>query len=82
MLLQHLRYLVALARERHFARAADACQVAQPTLSEGIRQLEEDLGVPIVERRQRYQGLTHNGVSSGSAPSHKLPHSHLDDTGG
>jgi DNA-binding transcriptional LysR family regulator len=61
MLLQHLRYLVALAREKHFARAAEACQVAQPTLSEGIRQLEEDLGVPIVERRQRYQGLTPAG---------------------
>jgi len=62
MLLQHLRYLVALARERHFARAAEACGVAQPTLSEGIRQLEDDLGVPIVERRQRYQGLTPGGT--------------------
>jgi DNA-binding transcriptional LysR family regulator len=62
MLIQHLRYLVALARERHFARAAESCGVAQPTLSEGIRQLEDDLGVPIVERRQRYQGLTPAGT--------------------
>jgi DNA-binding transcriptional LysR family regulator len=62
MLIQHLRYLVALARERHFARAAESCRVAQPTLSEGIRQLEDDLGVPIVERRQRYQGLTPAGT--------------------
>jgi hypothetical protein len=37
MLIQHLRYLVALARERHFARAAESCGVAQPTLSEGIK---------------------------------------------
>lgn len=62
MLTQHLRYLVALARERHFARAAEACRVAQPTLSEGIKQLEDDLGVPIVDRRQRYQGLTPAGT--------------------
>jgi len=62
MLIQHLRYLVALARERHFARAAETCRVAQPTLSEGIKQLEDDLGVPIVERRQRYQGLTPAGT--------------------
>jgi DNA-binding transcriptional LysR family regulator len=62
MVLQHLRYLVALARDRHFARAAETCGVAQPTLSEGIRQLEDDLGIPIVERRQRYQGLTPAGT--------------------
>lgn len=61
MLIQHLRYLVALARERHFARAADACSVTQPTLSEGIKHLEEELGVPIVERGHRYQGLTPAG---------------------
>jgi DNA-binding transcriptional LysR family regulator len=62
MVLQHLRYLVALARDRHFARAAETCGVAQPTLSEGIRQLEDDLGIPIVDRRQRYQGLTPAGT--------------------
>jgi DNA-binding transcriptional LysR family regulator len=61
VLVQRLRYLVALARERHFARAATACHVTQPTLSEGIRHLEDELGVPIVERGQRYQGLTQAG---------------------
>ena len=61
MLVQRLRYLVALARERHFARAAAACRVTQPTLSEGIKHLEDELGVPIVDRGQRYQGLTQAG---------------------
>ncbi|MEY2936873.1 MAG: hypothetical protein RL033_7622 [Pseudomonadota bacterium] len=61
MLLQHLRYLVTLAEERHFARAARACHVSQPTLSEGIKHLEEFLGVPIAERNQRFQGLTPAG---------------------
>jgi len=61
VLVQRLRYLVALARERHFARAASACRVTQPTLSEGIKHLEDELGVPIVERGQRYQGLTQAG---------------------
>jgi DNA-binding transcriptional LysR family regulator len=40
MLLRQLEYLVALARERHFARAADACYVSQPSLSAAIRRLE------------------------------------------
>lgn len=61
MLVQRLRYLIALARERHFARAANACRVTQPTLSEGIKHLEDELGVPIVERGQRYRGLTQEG---------------------
>jgi DNA-binding transcriptional LysR family regulator len=61
MLVQRLRYLIALAHERHFARAANACRVTQPTLSEGIKHLEDELGVPIVERGQRYQGLTPAG---------------------
>lgn len=43
MLFRQLEYLVALAHERHFARAAEACGVAQPSLSEGIRKLEEEL---------------------------------------
>jgi DNA-binding transcriptional LysR family regulator len=56
--IRQLRYLVSLARERHFARAAEACGVAQPTLSAGLRQLEEELGVPIVERGNRFKGFT------------------------
>lgn len=58
---RQLQYLVALAREKHFTRAANACHVTQPTLSGRIRQLELELGVPIVERGQRYQGLTPEG---------------------
>lgn len=59
--IRQLQYLVALAREKHFTRAANACNVTQPTLSGRIRQLELELGVPIVERGQRYQGLTPEG---------------------
>jgi len=59
--IRQLRYLVALARERHFARAAETCGVAQPTLSAGLRHLEEGLGVLIVERGNRFKGLTSEG---------------------
>ncbi|HEY1888359.1 MAG TPA: LysR substrate-binding domain-containing protein [Roseiarcus sp.] len=61
MVLRQLEYLAALAREKHFGRAADACHVSQPTLSAAIRLLEEDLGAPIVERGHRYVGLTPQG---------------------
>ncbi len=61
MIVRYLEYLVALARERHFARAASACNVTQPTLSAGIKQLEESLHVLIVERRQRFVGFTPEG---------------------
>ena len=61
MVIRHLQYLTALARERHFARAAAVCNVTQPTLSAGIKQLEESLGVLIVERGQRFLGLTAEG---------------------
>ncbi len=59
--IRQLRYLVSLARERHFARAAEACGVAQPTLSAGLRHLEENLGVMVVERGNRFKGLTPEG---------------------
>jgi DNA-binding transcriptional LysR family regulator len=62
VLLQNLRYLDALAREQHFARAAVACQVTQPTLSAGIKQLEEELGLLVVQRGQRFEGLTPEGL--------------------
>lgn len=61
MQLQHLTYLVALVREAHFGRAADACHVSQPTLSAGIRRLEDEVGFPIVRRGRRYEGLTPEG---------------------
>jgi LysR family hydrogen peroxide-inducible transcriptional activator len=50
MTLTELKYIVAVARERHFGRAAEACHVSQPTLSVGIRKLEEELGVLLFER--------------------------------
>jgi DNA-binding transcriptional LysR family regulator len=62
MLLRNLRYLEALAREQHFARAAKTCDVTQPTLSAGIKQLEEELGLLIVQRGQRFHGLTPEGL--------------------
>jgi LysR family hydrogen peroxide-inducible transcriptional activator len=48
--LTELRYIVAVARERHFGRAAEACFVSQPTLSVAVKKLEEELGVTLFER--------------------------------
>jgi DNA-binding transcriptional LysR family regulator len=62
MVIKQLIYVAALAREKHFGRAAKSCNVSQPTLSAAVRQLEDELGVPIVERGQRFQGLTQEGV--------------------
>lgn len=59
--IRQLHYLIALAREKHFTRAAKICNITQPTLSGRIRQLEEELGVSIVRRGQRYLGLTAEG---------------------
>jgi LysR family hydrogen peroxide-inducible transcriptional activator len=50
MTLTELRYIVAVAREHHFGKAAKACHVSQPTLSVAIKKLEEELGVSIFER--------------------------------
>lgn len=50
MTLTELKYIVAIARERHFGKAADACHVAQPTLSVAVKKLEEELGVKLFER--------------------------------
>ncbi|MFC6012938.1 LysR family transcriptional regulator [Nocardia lasii] len=61
MLFRQLEYFVALARERHFARAAAACYVSQPALSEAIRKLEHELGVPLVRRARTFEGLTPEG---------------------
>lgn len=58
MNLQDLRYLVAVAETRHFGRAAEACNVAQPTLSSQIRKLEEELGVTLLERTNKRVDLT------------------------
>ncbi|ARN81554.1 LysR family transcriptional regulator [Methylocystis bryophila] len=61
MLIRHLSFFATLAREKHFARTAEICNVTQPTLSIAIRKLENDLGVPLVRRGHRYVGLTPEG---------------------
>ncbi|KRG58440.1 LysR substrate-binding domain-containing protein [Stenotrophomonas nitritireducens] len=61
MNLRDLKYLVALAEHKHFGRAAAACFVSQPTLSTQIKKLEEELGVPLVERAPRKVMLTPAG---------------------
>jgi DNA-binding transcriptional LysR family regulator len=61
MFIRQLEYLVTLAREKHFAKAAEACRVSQPALSSGIRSLEKELGVMIVQRGRRFLGLTAEG---------------------
>ena len=58
---RQLRYFVALARYRHFGRAAEACAVSQPALSVQIKDLEADLGAPLVERTSRAVYLTSTG---------------------
>ena len=61
MQLRHLDYFVALERERHFGRAASACNVTQSTLSAAIRQLEAEIGAPLVERDKRFKDFTPEG---------------------
>jgi LysR family transcriptional regulator, hydrogen peroxide-inducible genes activator len=58
MNLQELRYLVAVAEQRHFGRAAEVCNVSQPTLSSQIRKLEDELGVTLLERTNKRVDLT------------------------
>lgn len=60
-MIDKLEFILALARERHFGRAADACGVTQPTLSAGVKQLEEQMGVLLVNRGSRFQGFTPEG---------------------
>src|SRR4029453_8436957 len=60
-MLDKLEYLMALARERHFGRAPDACGGTQPTLAAGIKQLEETLGVLLVQRGSRFRAFTPEG---------------------
>jgi DNA-binding transcriptional LysR family regulator len=61
-MIDKLEFFIALAREEHFGRAAERCGVTQPTLSAAIKQLEEQLGVMLVKRGSRFQGLTGEGL--------------------
>ncbi|ADH87392.1 transcriptional regulator, LysR family [Ancylobacter novellus DSM 506] len=60
-MIDRFELLLALAKERHFGRAAESCGVTQPTLSAGLKQLEEQLGVRLVERGSRFIGFTPEG---------------------
>ena len=60
-MIDKLEFFIALAREEHFGRAAEICGVTQPTLSAAIKQLEDQLGVMLVSRGSRFQGLTPEG---------------------
>lgn len=61
MLFRQLEYFVAVARERHFARAAESCYVSQPALSAAIAKLERELNVTLINRGHNYEGLTPEG---------------------
>jgi DNA-binding transcriptional LysR family regulator len=67
-----LEFILALAREKHFGHAAEACGVTQPTLSAGVKQLEDQMGVLLVNRGSRFQGFTPEGgqdaLSATAAP--------------
>ena len=60
-MIDKLELILALARERHFGRAAESVGITQPTLSAGLRQLEDQLGILIVERDSRFRGFTPEG---------------------
>ena len=55
------RYLVSLEEHKHFSRAAQACHITQPALSNALKSLEEEMGVKIVNRGRNYEGLTAEG---------------------
>ncbi|ARN83019.1 LysR family transcriptional regulator [Methylocystis bryophila] len=60
-MIDKLEFFIALAGEQSFSRAAEVCGVTQPTLSAGVKQLEDSLGVLLVNRSSRYHGLTREG---------------------
>jgi DNA-binding transcriptional LysR family regulator len=60
-MIDKLEFIIALAREQHFGRAAEVCRVSQPTLSAGIKYLEDMFGVLLVQRGSRFHGFTPEG---------------------
>lgn len=61
MFIRQLSYLIALDKHRHFGRAAESCHVSQPALSNGIRELERELGITIIKRNRSFEGITPEG---------------------
>lgn len=74
-LLASMRYLLALDEHRHFGRAAQACHITQPALSNALRNLEQEFGVVIVRRGRSYGGLTHEGEQV-LATAQRMLHEH------
>lgn len=74
-LLASLRYLAALSEHRHFGRAAAACHITQPALSNALRALEAEFGVVIVRRGRSFAGLTPEGETV-LASAHRMLHEH------
>ncbi len=70
--LRQLRYLAALARHRHFGRAAEDCAVTQPALSMQVRELEREIGAELVERRTGEIALTETGLEVAQRAEHIL----------
>jgi LysR family transcriptional regulator, hydrogen peroxide-inducible genes activator len=70
--LRQLRYLTALARHRHFGKAAEDCAVTQPALSMQMRELEREIGAVLVERRAGEIALTETGLEAARRAEHIL----------
>ncbi|RMX10085.1 LysR family transcriptional regulator [Vandammella animalimorsus] len=77
MTLTELKYIVAVARERHFGRAAEACFVSQPTLSVAVKKLEDELGVRIFERSSGEVSVTALGQRLVAQAQNVLDQAHL-----
>ena len=75
MISKKYRYLIALAREKHFGRAAARCNVSPSTLSAAIRDLEVELGVPIVERGHQFSDRNSTRLNSSHEWISRMPSS-------
>ncbi|VVO43974.1 Hydrogen peroxide-inducible genes activator [Pseudomonas fluorescens] len=61
--IKQLKFLIALEQTRHFGQAAARCHITQPTLSMRLRNLEDELGLELVTRGQRFEGFTQAPIS-------------------
>lgn len=77
MTLTELRYIVTLASEKHFGRAAEKCHVSQPTLSVGVKRLEQELGVTLFERYKGQVSVTDQGQALIQQAEQVLRQSHV-----